>query len=45
VLRARLGASYHPSHLVGFTRVQRRAVDDELSSLATWLGLDRVTHV
>ena len=30
---------------VGFTRVQRRAVDDELSSLATWLGLDRVTHV
>lgn len=28
---------------VGFTRAQRRAVDDELSALAGWLGLSAVT--
>ena len=27
---------------VGFTRAVRRAVDDELASLAAWLGLERV---
>lgn len=29
---------------VGFARPERRAVDDELAALASWLGLDRVVH-